>query len=195
MSLSSSIAGPVRFCKRGSGLNGLFDHMERCRKLRQDADHKFYEAGFTLVELMIVLVILGLMASVVMLSFPGGGDDLERDAQQFAARTAALRDNAILQSRPMAVQVTPSGYSFLERRKGGWTVMEDKPFRSANWSGGVAAAVGESGPMLISFESTGLPSDQAELRLSYEGLSRSIVITPMGDVELAGALPNAGDAP
>ncbi|MEW4467743.1 type II secretion system minor pseudopilin GspH [Parasphingorhabdus sp. JC815] len=157
--------------------------MERCRKLRQGANRATYDAGFTLVELMIVLVILGLMASVAVMSFPEG-NDLQRDAQRFAARTAALRDNAILQSRPMAVQVTPSGYVFLERRKGGWRVIDDKPFHAASWSSGVSAAVDEGGSMLISFESTGLPSDQAELRLSYEDLSRSIMITPMGDVEL-----------
>ncbi len=135
---------------------------------------------------MIVLVILGLMASIVVLSFPDGSNDLEQDAQKFAARTAALRDNAILQSRPMAVQVTPSGYSFLERRKGAWSVMEDKPFRSTNWSNGVTAEVGETGPLLISFESTGLPSDRAEVRLGYKDFARNIVIAPMGDVQLAG---------
>lgn len=140
---------------------------------------------------MIVLVILGLMASVVILSFPDGSNDLEQDAQKFAARTAALRDNAILQSRPMAVQVTPSGYSFLERRKGAWSVMEDKPFRSTNWSAGVTAEVGETGPLLISFESTGLPSDRAEVRLAYKDVARNIVIAPMGDVQLAGG----GEAP
>lgn len=145
-----------------------------------------HETGFTLVELMIVLVILGLMASIVVLSFPDGSNDLEQDAQKFAARTAALRDNAILQSRPMAVQVTPSGYSFLERRKGAWSVMEDKPFRSTNWSNGVTAEVGETGPLLISFESTGLPSDRAEVRLGYKDFARNIVIAPMGDVQLAG---------
>lgn len=126
------------------------------------------------------------MASIVVLSFPDGSNDLERDAQKFAARTAALRDNAILQSRPMAVQVTPSGYSFLERRKGAWSVMEDKPFRSTNWSSGVTAKVGETGPLLISFESTGLPSDRAEVRLGYKEFARHIVIAPMGDVQLAG---------
>ncbi len=135
---------------------------------------------------MIVLVILGLMASIVVLSFPDGSNDLEQDAQKFAARTAALRDNAILQSRPMAVQITPSGYSFLERRKGAWSVMEDKPFRSTNWSAGVTAEVGEIGPLLISFESTGLPSDRAEVRLGYQGFVRHIVIAPMGDVQLTG---------
>ncbi|MGB5723414.1 MAG: type II secretion system minor pseudopilin GspH [Parasphingorhabdus sp.] len=144
-------------------------------------------AGFTLVELMVVLLIIGLMASVAILSFPSGNSALQEDAQRFAARTAALRDNAILQSRPMAVQVTPSGYSFLERRKGSWSVIEDKPFVSTNWSGGVRAKIGENGPMMISFESTGLPSDQAELVLQGDGQSRNILIAPMGDVKLAGS--------
>ncbi|WP_417591347.1 type II secretion system minor pseudopilin GspH [Parasphingorhabdus sp.] len=146
-------------------------------------------AGFTLVELMVVLLIIGLMASIVVFSFPGGSSALEEDAQRFAARTAALRDNAILQSRPMAVQVTPSGYSFLERRRGSWSVIEDKPFVSTNWSSGVRAATGETGPMMISFESTGLPSEQAELVLQREDQSRRVLIAPMGDVKLAGSAP------
>ena len=143
------------------------------------------DAGFTLVELMVVLVIFGLMASVVILSLPDGNTDLEQDAQRFAARTAALRDNAILQSRPMAVQVTPSGYSFLERRKNSWTVLDGKPFISTDWSSGISAYVGEPGSLLISFESTGLPSDRAEVTLSYENYKRRIIIAPMGDVKLA----------
>ena len=145
-------------------------------------------SGFTLVELMVVLLIIGLMASVVVFSFPGGSSAVEEDAQRFAARTAALRDNAILQSRPMAVQVTPSGYSFLERRKGSWAVIEDKPFVSTNWSSGVIAKTGDK-PMMISFESTGLPSDQAELVLLGQAQSRRVLIAPMGDVKLAGAAP------
>ncbi|MFK7843111.1 MAG: type II secretion system minor pseudopilin GspH [Sphingorhabdus sp.] len=146
-------------------------------------------AGFTLVELMVVLLIIGLMASIVVFSIPGGSNVLEEDAQRFAARTAALRDNAILQSRPMAVQVTASGYSFLERRKGSWSVIEDKPFISTDWSGGVSADIGEGGPMMISFESTGLPSDQAELVLRGLDHSRRVLIASMGDVKLAGAAP------
>jgi len=146
-------------------------------------------SGFTLVELMVVLLIIGLMASVVVFSFPSGSSKLEEDAQRFAARTAALRDNAILQSRPMAVQITPSGYSFLERRKGSWSVIEDKPFVSTNWSSGVTANTGDNGTMMISFESTGLPSDQAELVLQGNEQSRRVLIAPMGDVKLAGAAP------
>jgi len=152
-----------------------------CQPVRKE------ERGFTLMELMVVLVIFGLMASVAILSFPGGSSDLEQDAQRFAARTAALRDNAILQTRPMAVQVTPSGYSFLERRDGGWNVIEDKPFVSTAWQPGVTASVGDTGTLLISFESTGLPSDQAEVLLRYKDLERGFTFGPMGAVQLVDA--------
>nr|WHW29376.1 putative Type II transport protein GspH [uncultured bacterium] len=138
---------------------------------------------------MIVVGILGLLTSVVVLSMPGGSGALEQDAQRFAARTAALRDNAILQSRPMAVQVTPSGYSFLQRRQGSWDVLEDKPFRSTNWSSGVTIADDDNRPLLISFESTGLPSESVNVTLRFDDQQRQISIAPMGDVKLAGAAP------
>lgn len=144
------------------------------------------QKGFTLVELMIVVGILGLLTSVVVLSLPGGNGALEEDAQRFAARTAALRDNAILQSRPMAVQVTASGYSFLQRREGSWDVLEDKPFNSTNWSPGVIPLASEDGPLLISFESTGLPSESVNVDLQIDDQKRRIAIAPMGDVKLAG---------
>ena len=151
------------------------------------------EAGFTLVELMIVLFIIGLTASLVVLTVSIGGNALEEDAQRFAARTAALRDNAILQSRPMAVQVTPSGYSFLERRKGSWSVLEDRPFVSTNWASGVTPALDDRGSLLISFESTGLPGDPGEIILIHEDQERRIIIAPMGDVRLDGRTDDPAD--
>jgi len=145
------------------------------------------ELGFTLVELMIAVGILGLLTSIVILSLPGGSTLLEEDAQRLAARTAALRDNAILQSRPMAVQVTASGYSFLQRRGGSWDVLESKPFIATNWSSGVSVDARDGGSVLISFESTGLPSESVNLDLRYEDQLRRIIIAPMGDVKLEGA--------
>ena len=138
---------------------------------------------------MVVLLIIGLMASIVVFSIPTGSSALEEDAQRFAVRTAALRDNAILQSRPMAVQVTTSGYSFLQRRKGSWSVLEDKPFTSTNWSSGVTVILEEGGSLLLAFESTGLPTEQVELVLKREDAERRIQIAPMGDVTLMDGAP------
>ena len=143
------------------------------------------ERGFTLVELMVVLVIMGLVASVVVLSFPDNNGQPDQDARVFAVKAAALRDNAILQSRPMSVQITSSGYSFLERRKGSWSVVEEKPFQTTNWSDGVEVVLDETGSLLISFESTGLPGDPSEVKLFAGDLERSISIAPMGDVSLS----------
>jgi len=53
----------------------------------------------------------------------------------------------------------------------------------------VTAATGETGPMMISFESTGLPSEQAELVLQGAEQNHRVLIAPMGDVTLAGAAP------
>ena len=153
------------------------------------AEPEMDQSGFTLVELLIVIGLLGLLTSVVVLSLPGGSNALEQDAQRFAAKTAALRDNAILQSRPMAVQVTASGYSFLQRRDGSWHVLEDRPFSSTNWASGVTVTSAEEGSMLIGFESTGLPSESVHVDLRFGEQQRRITIAPMGDVKLADPQP------
>lgn len=140
--------------------------------------------GFTLVELLIVLFIIGLLTSVVAFSIPDDQGELEENAQVFAARISALRDNAILQSRPMAVDISPTGYGFLQRRAGEWQPLEDKPFRTTRFSGGVTAAVETDKTLRIAFESTGLAPDATSIILRRGDNSRAISITPMGEVKL-----------
>jgi general secretion pathway protein H len=72
--------------------------------------------GFTLVELMVVLVIVGLAAAAVMLTLPERGGSLAAEAERFAARIKAARDGAILDSRSAAVAVGPGGYDVVRRR-------------------------------------------------------------------------------
>ena len=66
--------------------------------------------GFTLVELMVVIVIIGLAAALVVLSIPERGGSLVSEAERFAARATAARDGAILDSRSASVSVGPGGY-------------------------------------------------------------------------------------
>ena len=72
-------------------------------------------SGFTLVELMVVLVILGLASAVVILSVPERGGSLVAEAERFAARAKSARDNAILDSRAASVAIGPGGYDVTRR--------------------------------------------------------------------------------
>ena len=49
-------------------------------------------SGFTLIEMMVVIFIVGLAATVVVVSMPGGSDEVRSDAERFAQRVAAARD-------------------------------------------------------------------------------------------------------
>ena len=63
-------------------------------------------AGFTLVELLMVVAIIGLAAGAVVLSVPDPRPSVAEDAERFAARLSRAREEAILSNRPVAVDPT-----------------------------------------------------------------------------------------
>ena len=65
------------------------------------------ESGFTLVELLVVLVIIGLAAAAVVLAIPDPEGSLQTEAERFAARAKAARDLAIVESRPALLRIDP----------------------------------------------------------------------------------------
>jgi general secretion pathway protein H len=118
--------------------------------LKRSAEH-----GFTLVELMVVLVIIGLMSGAVILTMGDGGGRLSDDADRFAGRVRAAHDRAIVLARPMSVWVSATGYGFAERRDGAWVPMADKPLRNTDWSRGVMARTMDGGQQRIWFDTVG----------------------------------------
>jgi general secretion pathway protein H len=124
--------------------------------LRRSAEHGFTplrrsaEHGFTLVELMVVIAILAVVTAAVIFAIPDPRGRLIDEAERFAARAHAARDDAILQARDVRVRVTPAGYSVERRRRGRWQVLTDKPFAPANWKEGTGAAAGQ-----VDFDATG----------------------------------------
>jgi general secretion pathway protein H len=107
--------------------------------------------GFTLVELMVVIVIVGLAASVVVLTIPEASGSLAGEAETFAARAKAARDGAILEARPAAIRVGPAGYDVLRRLDGEWRA---EPARE--WTEGTAVALTGGSDGSIRFDATGL---------------------------------------
>ena len=91
------------------------------------------EGGFSLVEMMVVLVIIGLTASVVAINLPDPRGRLIDDGEAFAARARAAQEAAIVEARAMALWVSPSGYGFERYRDGEWVAAAESPFEDRQW--------------------------------------------------------------
>ena len=82
-------------------------------------------AGFTLIEILVVVVIIATIASITLLSFGVLGDDrdLRTEGQRFAALIEVAQDDAAMQGREFAVEFMTSSYRFVEydALTGQWT--------------------------------------------------------------------------
>jgi general secretion pathway protein H len=144
------------------------------------------EYGFTLVEMMVVIAIIGFVSAAVVLAIPDPRGRVVDDADRFAARVAAARDEAIISARPMGLWVSASGYGFEKRRDGQWVGLEDKPFTTTDWKPGTRALVGEQGRQQLGFDGTGLPTDPLVVTLAREGERVSVSVDMAGRVTVGG---------
>jgi general secretion pathway protein H len=71
--------------------------------------------GFTLLELMIVVFVIGLVTAGVVISFSGERRDeqLEREAERLDALFDYVREQAELQTRDYGFRIGTRGYSFV----------------------------------------------------------------------------------
>ncbi|NIL94790.1 MAG: type II secretion system minor pseudopilin GspH, partial [Woeseiaceae bacterium] len=73
-------------------------------------------AGFSLIEILVVIVIVGIVASIALLSvgLVAGDRDLQVEARRFAALLEVAQDEATLQGREFGLEVMTSSYRFVE---------------------------------------------------------------------------------
>ena len=88
-------------------------------------------AGFTLIEVMIVVVIVAIMSGAVVMSIPRDVNDLfKEEADRFRVLLRLAQDEAILQSREFALGFTHSGYAFFQLDNNHWLAKTDGPFKA-----------------------------------------------------------------
>lgn len=136
------------------------------------------EQGFTLVELMVVLVIIGLAATAVMLAMPETGGSVQAEAERFAARAKAARDSAIVEARPVALAVDGAGYGVARRTAGEW-----RPVSRQEWADGTEIELRGTLAGGTRFDSTGL-AEPMRLTLRRRGRAVAVDIGQDGEVHV-----------
>jgi general secretion pathway protein H len=85
-------------------------------------------SGFTLLELLVVLVIIGILLTMAAISVGGGGEQrqLREEAQRLAALVALAGDEAVLKSQELMLAVEGNGYAFLvQDEEGEWLPVDE----------------------------------------------------------------------
>lgn len=146
-------------------------------------DRRARRAGFTLVELLMTVAIIGLAAGAVVLSVPDPRPSVAEDAERFAARLSRAREEAVLSNRPVAVEATADGYGFTVFDGADWKPLAEGPFDPEPWSDGLSMS--PAGPVRVVFDPTGV-ADPATLILSRDGATSRVEVDGAGEVTLDG---------
>ena len=82
-------------------------------------------AGFTLLELLVVMVIAGVMLGVVSFNaMPSAHQALDNEARRIALLLQLARDEAIVRNSPVAFEADAEHYRFLIRTNNSWVAIE-----------------------------------------------------------------------
>ncbi|WP_420472890.1 GspH/FimT family pseudopilin [Noviherbaspirillum sp. ST9] len=136
--------------------------------------------GFTLLELLVVLVIAGILLGMVGLSaMQGERQVLQGEAQRVALLLQLARDEAIVRNRPIAFEAEPERYRFLIRDGNKWqTLTQDDLLREREF---------RRSPISLSINPpTAAETDNMRIVFGREPVDKPFVLTfILGDASVA----------
>lgn len=96
--------------------------------------------GFTLIEIMVVIAIMGIMLGLGMFAFGDGGlsEKLEQESQRLYGLIKLAQEESILQSKELALELDRDGYVFKQLSVDKWVdISADKIFRKRSLTAGI----------------------------------------------------------
>ncbi|MGM0593465.1 MAG: type II secretion system minor pseudopilin GspH [Pseudomonadota bacterium] len=112
--------------------------MPRCYATRRR------QCGFTLLELLVVLVLVGIILGVAVLSLGDGGrgERIREEATRLAALLELAGEEAVLNTTPYGLALREQGYRFMFHRDGQWQPLEgDTLLKPRSWPVGIEVAL------------------------------------------------------
>ena len=85
--------------------------------------------GFTLLEIMVVLLLIAIIFSFAVLSVSRNDQDevMKRETRRLATLIGLANDEAVIRGQEFAIHFTRNGYAFLLLQVEGWRELQDDP--------------------------------------------------------------------
>ena len=136
------------------------------------------EAGFSLIEMMVVLAIVSLAAGLVVVNAPGPSGQLANETDRLIRSLVAARDLALVENRTVMVEVTETGYATRVASRLG----PAREVEMTSWNERTTVAAGDGRlPAIIVFDPVGL-AEPASFTLFNEDAKDGVVIAPSGRI-------------
>jgi general secretion pathway protein H len=138
--------------------------------------------GFTLIEMLVVLVIIGVLAASMVLSLGDTGRDqaMEQERDRLAALISYVREQGALQTLEYGLHLTPNGYRFTvyDNRNNAWVQENlDDILRPRTLPDGLSfSLVLEGRPVVLD------PPDTRQLGANTPDVSPQIMLFSNGDL-------------